>query len=87
MCKKWCREKYGNLGAERVPPLDGVLFFNDDGTGIPRYELMKQRDCPVRYTPKRVQGPRPQGWDEALERMGERAAVFLEGGMGEEALC
>ena len=81
ICKKWCREKYGDVGAERVPPIDVFVFFDDDGSGIPRYELMKQRGCLIRYTPKRVQGPRPQGWGQALERMGERAAVILANGI------
>lgn len=83
VCKKWCREKYGDLGADRVPRLDGMVYINDDGTGIPRYELMKQRVCPVGYRPKTVQGPRPQGWNEALERIGERAAALIKGGLPE----
>ena len=81
ICKKWCREKYGDAGAERVPPLDGMVFFNDDGSGIPRYELMQQRVGLVRYTPRRVQGPRPQGWQQALEAMAERAATILANGI------
>ena len=46
ICKKWCRAKYGNAGAERIPPLDGLLFFDEtpDNQGTPRYELMKQRE-------------------------------------------
>ncbi|KKL95493.1 hypothetical protein LCGC14_1854030 [marine sediment metagenome] len=81
MCKKWCRERYGDVGAERIPPLDGMIFFNDDGSGIPRWEIRAQENCPVRYVPKSVAGPRPQGWGEALERMEERAAVLLATGM------
>ena len=82
ICKKACRERYGDLGAERVPPLDGIVYINDDGSGIPRYELMKQREG-FRYVPRSVQGPRPQGWREALERIGERAAVIIGSGLPE----
>ena len=81
-CKKWCREKYGEQGAERVPRLDGMVFFNDDGSGVPRWELLKQRTG-FRYEPKSVQGPRPQGWDEAMGRIGDRAAALITGGLPE----
>ncbi len=80
MCKKWCREKYGDMGAERIPPLDGVIFFNDDGSGIPRWEIRKREASP-RYVAKYVVGPRPQGWLEALGRMSERAAVIIGTGL------
>ena len=81
LCKKWCQEKYGSLGAERIPPLDGMVFINDDGSGIPRYELMKQRECAVRYRPRCVRGPRPQGWVQAMEVLRERSSKVLEGGL------
>ena len=81
MCKKWCREKYGDVGAERIPPLDGMIFFNDDGSGIPRWETRQQEECLVCYIPKSVSGPRPQGWGQALERIGERAAAIIGNGM------
>ena len=83
LCKKACVAKYGNIGAERVPPLDGVVFFNDDGSGIPRYELMRQREAACSYTPQSVQGPRPQGWDAALEAIGQRAITLIVGSLPE----
>lgn len=29
-CKKWCEEKYGDMGAEHMPPLDGFLRMDVD---------------------------------------------------------
>ena len=83
-CKKWCVEKYGDMGATRIPRLDGMIFINDDGTGIPRdVQLMyDRRMCRSGgLPPKTVQGPRPQGWNEALDRMGERAATIVGSGL------
>ena len=77
ICKKWCREKYGDAGAERVPVLDGVVFINDDGSGIPRYELMRRREAVDRYEPRSVQGPRPNGWDEALKQIAKRCSAII----------
>ena len=83
-CKKGCRERHGDAGAERVPRLDGVVFFGDDGSGVPRWELRRCDEAPLRTTPPRsVQGPRPSGWDDALEAIGERAAALLVGGLPE----
>ena len=87
LCKRRCREKYGDAGAERVPPLDGVVFFNDDGSGIPRYELMRQREAVGRCSPRTVRGPRPQGWEQAMERIGARAAVVIGSGLPEGVEC
>ncbi len=69
------------MGAERVPRLDGIVYINDDGSGIPRYELMKQRETPVRYSPHYVRGPRPQGWVQAMEVLSERSSKLLNGGL------
>lgn len=69
------------MGAERIPPLDGMVYINDDGSGIPRYELMKQRGCAVRYHPRYVRGPRPQGWVQAMEAIRERSAKLLTNGL------
>lgn len=84
-CKKWCREKYGDMGADRVPRLDGMVFINDDGTGIPRWEQKRYDDlmCKRDQYPKLVQGPRPQGWHQALDVIGERAAALIVGGLPE----
>ena len=85
-CRKRCRDKYGDVGAERVPPLDGMVFINDDGSGIPRLEQELYDRNPCRRgapPPKRVQGPRPTGWYEALERIGERSAALIKGGLPE----
>ena len=85
-CRKRCREKYGEQGAERVPRLDGMVFFNDDGSGVPRWEQQRYDNSPCKRgaaLPRSVQGPRPQGWDEALERIGERAATLIMGGLPE----
>lgn len=81
MCKAWCREKYGDMGAAQIPRMDGMIFINEDGSGIPRWELRAQEECPVRYTPKSVRGPRPQGWAEAMERIGERALAIMNEGV------
>lgn len=70
------------MGAERIPLLDGMAFFNDDGSGIPRWEYMKQK-ADRYYIPKMVSGPRPQGWDTAMDVIGERAAVLIVGGLPE----
>ena len=84
-CKKRCREKYGDMGAERVPRLDGMLFMNDDGSGITRWEQRRYDNmmCKGDKYPRSVQGLRPQGWHQALEVMGERAAPLLVGGLPE----
>ena len=81
-CKKWCFEKYGDMGATRVPPMSGMIFFNDDGTGITRlaqreYDYHRKRNTSPVYS----KGPRPNGWDEALDRMGERAAEVIGTGL------
>ena len=79
-CKKRCCGRYGDIGAERVPRLDGVVFFNDDGTGVPRWELRRYEESPLkRGAPesRSVQGPRPSGWDTALEVIGARAALLI----------
>ncbi len=82
MCKKWCREKYGNVGAEQIPRLDGYLFFNDGGSGIPRWEIRRKEELrPFRYVLKSVRGPRPQGWKQAMGAIGQRAAALLAGGL------
>lgn len=81
-CKKWCREKYGDMGAERIPRLDGMVYFNDDGSGIPRWEY-KQPNPLGGYRPKMMSDPRPQGWHEAMERIGERAKALIVGGLPE----
>jgi len=85
LCKKWCREKYGDVGAERVPPLDGMVFINDDGSGVPRWEQQRYDNavCKRGAEPRSVPGPRPQGWDTALRVIGERAAVLIVGGLPE----
>ena len=85
MCRKRCHEKYGNMGAERVPPLVGMLYINDDGTGVPRWEQRRYDDlmCKRGQYPRSVQGPRLQGWLEGLERMGERVKPLLVGGLPE----
>jgi len=83
-CKKVCVEKYGDMGAERVPALDGVVYINHDGSGVPALEKQEYDMNPCRRgvaPPKRVQGPRPTGWFEALGRIGERAARIIEDGV------
>jgi len=83
-CKKWCREKYGDVGAERVPPLDGMVFVNDDGTGVPRREQRVYDEAVCKRgaaRPASLKGPRPQGWVQAMERIGDRAAVVIAGGV------
>ena len=85
-CKKECRKKYGDMGAEQVPPLDGMMFINDDGAGVPRLEQRCYDTSPCRdgaAPPRSVPGPRPQGWNEALKRIGERAAALIVGGLPE----
>ena len=76
-----CRDVFAP-SAERFPRLDGMAFFNDDGSGIPRWEYMKQT-ADRYYRPKMVRGPRPQGWDTAMEVMGKRAAALIVGGLPE----
>lgn len=80
-----CQDKLpagARWGAERIPPLDGWLFINDDGSGVPRYELMLKRQyAPIGYTPKSVRGPRPQGWLKALELIADRAAAVIADGV------
>lgn len=85
LCKKWCRDKYGDVGAERVPPLNGMVFINDDGAGIPRWEQQRYDNavCKRSAEPRSVQGPRPQGWDTAMRAIGERAAALIVGGLPE----
>jgi len=84
LCKKWCQEKYGDIGATRIPPLDGMVFINDDGTGIPRWEQRAYDEAVgKRSRPVSVAGPKPQGWDAALEAIGERAATLIVGGLPE----
>ncbi|KKL48978.1 hypothetical protein LCGC14_2320070, partial [marine sediment metagenome] len=82
-CRKRCRKRYGDLGADRVPPLDGMVFINDGGGGVPRWAQDKydQMACKKGKHPKYVEGPRPQGWNEALCRIGERAAKIIENGV------
>jgi hypothetical protein len=85
-CRKWCREKYGEQGAERAPRLDGMVFFNDDGSGVPRWEQQRYDSAACRRgvpPPRSVQGPRPQGCDEAMRRIGDRAAALITGGLPE----
>jgi len=85
-CKKRCREKYEDIGAERVPRLDGMVFFNDDGAGVPRWELRRYEEVACKRgvaEPRSVPGPRPQGWDTALEVIGARAALLIVGGLPE----
>jgi hypothetical protein len=93
-CKKECREAIdevapgvfrprGETGAERIPPLDGMIFFNDDGSGVPRYEQQRYDNSPCKRgiaAPRSVQGPRPQGWKEAMRRIGERCAARIKSG-------
>src|SRR3990167_315783 len=31
VCKKWCVERYGSIGAERVPPLDALIELTPVG--------------------------------------------------------
>ena len=83
MCKRRCREKYGDVGAERVPPLAGIVFFNCDGTGVTRDELRRQGRAasPSRIVLRRVQGPRPNGWDQALSLIATRAAERIRNGV------
>lgn len=42
VCKKKCRDKWGDRGAERVPPLDGFMVMEVDPS-IPEKEDMKVR--------------------------------------------
>ena len=77
-----CQEVNPLTDAERFPRLDGMAFFDDDGTGIPRWEYRRQ-EADRYYYPKMVSGPRPQGWDTAMEVMGERAAALIVGGLPE----
>ena len=83
-CKKVCRDKWGDMGATRIPPLDGWMYINDDGSIIPRREKEAYDNNPFRRGqpyPKRVQGPRPPGWLEALEVIAARAARIIEEGV------
>lgn len=82
-CKKWCREKYGDMGATRWPPLDGMVHINDDGTcimGIDQY-IYDLLPCKRDQHPRVTHGPRPPGWFEALRVIGERAARVIEDGV------
>ena len=88
-CPNRYRDKDGNRcrdmfapSAERFPRLDGMVSFNDDGSGIPRWEYMKQK-ADRYYIPKMVSGPRPQGWDTAMDAIGARAAKLIVGGLPE----
>ncbi|KKL59545.1 hypothetical protein LCGC14_2214300 [marine sediment metagenome] len=83
MCKKWCREKYGDMGAEQIPPMGGMIFFNEDGTGTTRLAQREYDDLAHKRgkSPVCSKGPRPQGWLEALGRMSERAAVIIGTGL------
>ncbi|KKN06894.1 hypothetical protein LCGC14_1072710 [marine sediment metagenome] len=91
VCKKKCREAMddgimrGNIGADRVPPLDGMVFINDGGGGVPRWaqDEYDQMACKKGKHPKYVQGPRPPGWDKALKGIAARAAVLITGGLPE----
>ena len=78
-CKKWCVEKYGDMGATRVPPMDGMIFCNDDGTGITRLAQREYDDLAHKRgkSPVCSKGPRPNGWIEAMNRIGGRAAAII----------
>lgn len=75
-----CNRKYPSHMAERIPPLDGMLFINDDGTGItrPDQQAYDRTVCRRNKHPKVTKGPRPNGWYEALERIGERAYKIMQ---------
>lgn len=79
-----CQDLFMTEG-EQFPRLDGMVFINDDGTGIPRWEQKRYDDliCKRGQYPKSVQGPRPQGWHQALETIGERAKALIVGGLPE----
>ena len=100
ICKKDCREasdtitfdsgftmtfQRGDATTTQVPPLDGFISFNDDGSSITRHdERVYNEGVNVRgKEPVARRGPRPSGWYEALERIGERAAVHIKGGLPE----
>ena len=98
-CKKVCVEavdtyvingvtmsmQRGNASATQVPPLDGMVFLNDDGSGITHYDqaVWDNTACRRDKHPKVTQGPRPSGWAEAMEVIGERAAKEMHGGLPE----
>ena len=84
-----CNRKYLSTMAERIPPLDGEVFFNDDGTGITRqdqreYDILM---CKRNKSPKVTKGIRPPGWDEAMERIGDREYAIMEEYTGCLPLC
>jgi len=64
-----------DAGATRVPPLDGLLFFNEteDNQGTPRYELMKQRE-------QQVFAPRQIGKTQAVRALLSSWLLAWEGG-------
>ncbi|KKN68930.1 hypothetical protein LCGC14_0445870 [marine sediment metagenome] len=72
-----------NVIATCVPPLDGFVRFNDDGSGITRLAQREYDALPCKrgQYPKRTQGVRPPGWGEALERISERAAAMIANGV------
>jgi hypothetical protein len=79
-----CQEVF-EPSAERFPRLDGMIFINDDGTGVPRleqkvYEMYKQGGA---KRPRSVQGPRPCGWDTAMDAIGARCIPLMVGELPE----
>lgn len=89
VCKKVCREAVdngvvrGDLGVERIPPLDGILFINDDGTDYTQEEKQRKRQAifPDRVHLRRTYCLRPPGWKRALQRIAARSAVRLRNGV------
>ncbi len=92
-CKKVCYEAMdevspgvfrmrGDMGAERIPPLDGWIYINDDGSCITHLDqyLYDINPCKKGLSPKVTQGPRPPGWFKALKVINERARRILEEG-------
>lgn len=79
-----CNCKYGMSLAERIPPIIGIIYINDDGTGITRPDQNKYDSyvCKAGKYPRLSHGPRPNGWEEALEVISERAYKIMQGFTG-----
>lgn len=77
--------KCGSTTGERIPPMDGMVFFDDDGSGVTRFDsrtVEETTKCGFRHSPpKMTPGPRPTGFSEAMERIGERAAAIIGSGV------
>ncbi len=69
-----CNKKYPSAMAERIPPLDGMIFINEGNSNITRLDQREYDDLAHKRNkyPKTCTSPYPNAWLEAMEVIGER---------------